>query len=111
LAAVLPGAGHLYVGRPPRRNVVLSQRAFHLGAVAAFTHDSPVLGGILLFFELVVPGGIRSAAAAAREVTRRMRGVTGSSSGEHCRLSLGVSPAGSGAVRLRLDLWTGPYGV
>lgn len=70
LAAILPGAGHLYLGRPAQAatSFVLNG-LFILGAVTAFSHDSPVLGGILLFFELGwYQGGIRSAAAAAREV-------------------------------------------
>jgi len=107
LAAVLPGAGHLYVGRPAEAatSFVLNG-LFILGAVAAFTHESPVLGGILLFFELGwYQGGIRSAAAAAREVNvegeRRYRQELR----QDYRLSFGVFP-GRGQVlfAVRLDL-------
>jgi len=92
LAAVLPGAGHLYVGRPAQAaSSFLLNGLFILGAVAAFTHDSPVLGGILTFFELGwYQGGIRSAAAAAREANEEEEKRYRQKLREDYRLSLGV---------------------
>ncbi|MGD8705217.1 MAG: tetratricopeptide repeat protein, partial [Syntrophobacterales bacterium] len=53
LSAVLPGAGHLYTGRPGQAaSSFLLNALFIAGAVIAFQNDSPVLGGILVFFEL-----------------------------------------------------------
>jgi tetratricopeptide (TPR) repeat protein len=69
LAAILPGAGHLYAGSPQRAiTSLLLNASFITGAVLAFKHDSPALGGILVFFELGwYMGGIRSAAQTARD--------------------------------------------
>ena len=53
LSAVLPGVGHLYAGRPGKAvTSFLLNALFIAGAVAAFEHDSPVLGGILIFFRV-----------------------------------------------------------
>jgi tetratricopeptide (TPR) repeat protein len=69
LAAILPGAGHLYAGSPQRAITSLLLNAFFItGAVLAFKHDSPALGGIMVFFELGwYVGGIRSATQTARD--------------------------------------------
>jgi len=107
LAAVLPGAGHLYVGRPPQAATSFFLNGLFIwGAVAAFTHDSPVLGGILLFFELGwYQGGIRSAAAAAREVNAEDERRYRQQLRRDCRLSLGVFPGRDQVLfALRLDL-------
>jgi len=107
LAAVLPGAGHLYVGRPAEAATsFLLNGLFILGAVAAFTHDSPVLGGILVFFELGWhQGGIRSAAAAAREVNADEERRYRQELRRDYRLSFGVFPGRDQVLfAVRLDL-------
>jgi tetratricopeptide (TPR) repeat protein len=69
LAAVLPGAGHLYAGNWGQAVTSLALNGLFIGAAAAaFACESPILGGVLVFFELGwYQGGIRSAATAARE--------------------------------------------
>jgi tetratricopeptide (TPR) repeat protein len=107
LAAVLPGAGHLYVGRPAQAATsFLLNGLFIWGAVAAFTHDSPVLGGILLFFELGwYQGGIRSAAAAAREVNAKEESRYRQELKRDYRLSFGFLPGRDKVLfAVRLDL-------
>ncbi len=107
LAAVLPGAGHLYVGRPAEAATsFLLNGLFIWGAVAAFTHDSPVLGGILVFFELGwYQGGIRSAAAAAREVNAEEERRYRQELRRDYRLSFGVFPGRDQVLfAVRLDL-------
>jgi tetratricopeptide (TPR) repeat protein len=107
LAAVLPGAGHLYVGRPAQAATsLLLNGLFIWGAVAAFTHDSPVLGGILVFFELGwYQGGIRSAAAAAREVNAEEEKRYREELRRDYRLSFGVLPGRDQVLfAVRLDL-------
>jgi tetratricopeptide (TPR) repeat protein len=107
LGAILPGAGHLYVGRPAQAatSFVLNG-LFILGAVAAFTHDSPVLGGILTFFELGwYQGGILSAAAAAREVNAEEERRYRQELRRDHRLSFGVFPGRDHVLfAVRLDL-------
>jgi uncharacterized membrane protein len=73
--------------------------------VAAFEHDSPVLGGILIFFELGwYVGGIRSAAQAAREANEEMEEQYRQELKQSYRLSLGLKPGiDSLAFSLRLD--------
>jgi tetratricopeptide (TPR) repeat protein len=73
LSAILPGSGHLYAGQPGQAtSSFLLNALFIAGAVLAFENDSPVLGGILIFFELGwYQGGIRSAAEAAREENQK----------------------------------------
>mgnify|MGYP002750582412 CR=1 FL=1 len=74
-----------------RRDFVKSSLA--AGAVAAFEHDSPVLGGILIFFELGwYVGGIRSAAAAAREVNKQKEEEYRQQLRGKYRISLGLEP-------------------
>jgi tetratricopeptide (TPR) repeat protein len=107
LAALLPGAGHLYVGRPAQAATsFLLNGLFVWGAVAAFTHDSPVLGGILLFFELGwYQGGIRSAAAAAQEVNADEERRYRQELRRDYRLSFGVFPGRDQVLfAVRLDL-------
>jgi tetratricopeptide (TPR) repeat protein len=107
LAALLPGAGHLYVGRPAEAATsFLLNGLFIWGAVAAFTHDSPVLGGILVFFELGwYQGGIRSAAAAAREVNAEAEKRYRQELRRDYRLSFGIFPGRDQVLfAVRLDL-------
>jgi outer membrane protein assembly factor BamD (BamD/ComL family) len=106
LSAILPGAGHLYVGQAAQAaSSFLLNGLFILGAVAAFTHESPVLGGILAFLELGwYQGGIRSAAAAAREANEEDEKRYRRKLKEDYRLSLGVSPGPDRLVfAVRLD--------
>jgi hypothetical protein len=94
LSAVLPGSGHLYAGRPGQAaSSFLLNALFITGAVLAFEHDSPVLGGILVFFEVGwYVGGIRSAAKAAREENQREESTFRQELKEKYRLSFGVEP-------------------
>lgn len=106
LSAVLPGAGHLYTGRPGKAiTSFLLNALFIAGAVAAFQHDSPVLGGILIFFELGwYVGGIRSAAQAAREANEKKEEQYRQELRQTYRLSLGLEPRmDSFTFSLRLD--------
>jgi hypothetical protein len=106
LSAVLPGAGHLYVGRPAEAVSSFLLNALFIGAaVAAFKHDSPVLGGILIFFELGwYQGGIRSAATAAREENERHESEYRQELKDRFHLSLGLVPAmNSMALSLQLS--------
>ncbi len=100
LSAVLPGAGHLYAGRPGRAvSSLLLNALFIAGAVAAFEHESPVLGGILVFFELGwYVGGIRSAAKAAQEANEEQEKQYRQELKRNYRLSLGLKPG--------VDRWT-----
>jgi len=72
LAAVLPGAGHLYVERPRDALVAfLLNGAFIWGAAELFHHDNYVAGGILAFFELGwYSGNIYSAVSSAHKYNR-----------------------------------------
>jgi TolA-binding protein len=103
LSVVLPGSGHLYAGRPGQAaSSFLLNALFIAGAVLAFEHDSPVLGGILIFFELGwYVGGIRSAAQAAREENQRDESKYRRELKEKYRLSFGMEP---GKDRLALHL-------
>jgi len=75
LAALLPGAGHLYVGR--RQDAVVSfvlNGAFIWGIIRAFTNNRPVLGGILSFFELGWYGGnINGAVNSAYKLNKKRK--------------------------------------
>jgi tetratricopeptide (TPR) repeat protein len=103
LSAVLPGSGHLYAGRPAQAaSSFLLNALFITGAVLAFEHDSPVLGGILVFFEVGwYVGGIRSAAQAAREENRKEEIQYRRELKEKYRLSFRLEP---GKDRLALCL-------
>jgi TolA-binding protein len=94
LSAVLPGSGHLYAGRPGQAaSSFLLNALFIAGAVIAFQNDSPVLGGILVFFELGwYQGGIRSAVQAAREENQRQERKYRRELKQKYRLSLGLEP-------------------
>lgn len=74
LAAVLPGAGHLYTERP--RDALASfllNAAFIWAAVECFRNDNNVAGGIVAFFELGWYGGnIYSAVSSAHKYNRRV---------------------------------------
>jgi TolA-binding protein len=103
LSGVLPGSGHLYAGRPGQAaSSFLLNALFITGAVLAFENDSPVLGGILVFFEAGwYVGGIRSASQAAREENQKDESEYRRELEEKFHLSLGVDP---GKDRLALCL-------
>jgi hypothetical protein len=103
LSAVLPGSGHLYAGRPGQAaSSFLLNALFIAGAVIAFQNDSPVLGGILVFFELGwYQGGIRSAAQAAREENQKQERKYRRGLKQKYRLSFGLEP---GKNRLALSM-------
>ncbi|MFP3870393.1 MAG: tetratricopeptide repeat protein [Syntrophobacteria bacterium] len=106
LSALLPGAGHLYAGYPGRAAASFLLNGAFVGAtVAAFAHDSPVLGGILGFFELGwYEGGIRSAATAAREANREQEERYRRELKRRYQLSVGFVPeAGRPAIALRMN--------
>jgi hypothetical protein len=94
LSAVLPGSGHLYAGRPGQAaSSFLLNALFIAGALMAFQNDSPVLGGILVFFQLGwYQGGIRSAVQAAREENLRQERKYRRELKQKYRLSLGLEP-------------------
>jgi outer membrane protein assembly factor BamD (BamD/ComL family)/TM2 domain-containing membrane protein YozV len=74
LAAVLPGAGHLYAERP-RDGLVsfLLNGSFIWAAVELFRNNNNVAGGIVAFFELGWYGGnIYSAVGSAHKYNQRI---------------------------------------
>jgi TolA-binding protein/TM2 domain-containing membrane protein YozV len=75
LAAILPGAGHLYTDRPTDALVAfLLNGTFIFGAVELFRHENYVAGGIMTFFELGwYTGNIYSAVSSAHKYNKRMR--------------------------------------
>jgi tetratricopeptide (TPR) repeat protein len=75
LAAVLPGAGHLYSERYRDAAIAfLLNGAFIWGIVEAFEHDNYAVGGILTFFELGwYSGNIYSAVGSAEKYNRRKK--------------------------------------
>jgi tetratricopeptide (TPR) repeat protein len=92
--SIVPGAGHLYVGRPGQAAASFVLNALFIGgAIVAFENDSPVLGSILVFFELGwYQGGIRSAMAAAREVNEQFERQYRQELKNRYRLSFGIQP-------------------
>jgi len=75
LAAVLPGAGHLYTERPKDALVAfLLNGAFIWSAVELFEDDEYVTGGIVTFFELGwYSGNIYSAVSSAHKFNKKTR--------------------------------------
>lgn len=75
LSALLPGAGQLYTGHHRDAGLALALNAAFIGAAAeAFDNDSPILGGILVFFELGWYGGnIVNAVNHAEQANRNAR--------------------------------------
>jgi tetratricopeptide (TPR) repeat protein len=73
LAAVLPGAGHLYTERPRDALVAfLLNGAFIVGAIELFRHENYVAGGIVTFFEIGwYTGNIYSAVSSAHKYNKR----------------------------------------
>lgn len=75
LAAVLPGAGHLYTERPRDALVAfLLNGLFIWGAIELFEDDKYVTGGIVTFFELGwYTGNIYSAVGSAHKFNKRTK--------------------------------------
>lgn len=75
LAAVMPGAGHLYTERP--RDALISfvlNGSFIWAAVELFRNNNNIAGGIVAFFELGWYGGnIYSAVNSAHKYNKRIR--------------------------------------
>ena len=73
LAALVPGAGHLYTERPRDALVAfLLNGAFILAAVELFDDDQYIAGGVVTFFELGwYSGNIYSAVSSAHKYNRR----------------------------------------
>lgn len=75
LAAVLPGAGHVYTERPRDALVAfLLNGAFIWAAVELFEDDNYAAGGLVTFFELGwYAGNIYSAVGSAHKYNRRVK--------------------------------------
>ena len=75
LAAIIPGAGHLYMERPIDAFVsFLLNGAFILAAVELFHHDNYVAGGIVSFFEVGwYTGNIYSAVNSAHKYNKKTK--------------------------------------
>ena len=75
LAAILPGAGHLYTDRPTDALVAfLLNGAFIFGAIELFRHENYVAGGIVTFFEIGwYTGNIYSAVSSAHKYNKKIR--------------------------------------
>jgi len=75
LAAIMPGAGHLYTERPCDALVAfLLNGAFIWAAVELFDDEKYVAGGIVTFFELGwYTGNIYSAVSSAHKYNRRVK--------------------------------------
>jgi TolA-binding protein len=75
LAAIIPGAGHLYTERPRDALVAfLLNGAFIWGAIELFHHDNYVAGGIVAFFEIGwYTGNIYSAVNSAHKYNKKTR--------------------------------------
>ena len=75
LSGVLPGAGHLYAGKPLQALTAFALNGIFLaGAAYAFHEKLEATGAILLFFEAGwYLGGINSAMDAARDANRQQQ--------------------------------------
>lgn len=75
LAAILPGAGHLYTERPKDALIAfLLNGAFIWAAVELFDDGNTVAGSVVTFFELGwYTGNIYSAVGSAHKFNRRIR--------------------------------------
>ena len=75
LSGILPGAGHLYVGKPLQAVTAFALNGVFLaGAAYAFHEKLAATGAILLFFETGwYLGGIYSAMDAARDANRQQQ--------------------------------------
>jgi len=94
LAAVLPGAGHVYTERYRDAAIAfLLNGAFIWSAVELFRKEEYVTGGIVTFFELGwYSGNIYSAASSAHKYNERSKGEYLKELQERSALSISVSP-------------------
>jgi tetratricopeptide (TPR) repeat protein len=93
LAALLPGAGHLYSERYRDAAIALALNgAFIWGIVEAFEHRNYAVGGILTFFELGwYSGNIYSAVSSAHKYNRNKKKEYLDRLEKEGDLSLGIS--------------------
>jgi len=100
LAALLPGAGHLYCER--YRDAAIAfvlNGAFIWGMVEAFEHENYVVGGILTFFELGwYSGNIYSAVSSAHKYNRRKKKEYLDTLEKEGKVSWGISFQGKNPV-------------
>lgn len=75
LAAILPGAGHLYSERPRDAAVsFLLNGAFIAAAIQLFRHGNEIVGGVAAFFELGwYSGNIYSAVSSAHKYNENIK--------------------------------------
>lgn len=75
LAAILPGSGHLYAGRPRDALVAFILNAsFTWAAIELFDHENYALGGIVTFFEAGwYAGNIYSAVSSVHKYNERIK--------------------------------------
>jgi TolA-binding protein len=94
LAAVLPGAGHVYTERYRDAAIAfLLNGAFIWSAVELFRKEEYVTGGIVTFFELGwYSGNIYSAVGSAHKYNERSKGEYLKELQERSALSISVSP-------------------
>lgn len=94
LAAVLPGAGHVYTERYRDATIAfLLNGAFIWSAVELFRKEEYVTGGIVTFFELgLYSGNIYSAVSSAYKYNERSKGDYLKELQERSALSISVSP-------------------
>jgi TolA-binding protein len=100
LAAILPGAGHVYSERYRDAAVAfLLNGAFIWGMVESFQHNNNVVGGILTFFELGwYSGNIYSAVASAHKYNKREQQQYLEELEKGSNLSVGISLQGETPV-------------
>ncbi|MCX5906547.1 MAG: outer membrane protein assembly factor BamD [Deltaproteobacteria bacterium] len=93
LAAVLPGAGHVYVNRYRDALVAfLLNGAFIWGMVESFEHKNYVVGGILTFFELGwYSGNVYSAISSAHKYNQQQKKEYLEHLEKESQLSVGIS--------------------
>ena len=100
LAALLPGAGHLYSERYRDAAIAFALNgAFIWGTVEAFEHKNYVVGGILTFFELGwYSGNIYSAVSSAHKYNRDKKKDYLDQLEREGNLSMGISFQGKAPV-------------
>lgn len=100
LAAVIPGAGHLYCQR--YRDAALAfflNGAFIWALIEAFNHENYALGGILTFFELGwYSGNIYSAVGSAYKYNRQRKKEYLQNLEKEINISLGISRSGNSPI-------------
>lgn len=93
--ALLPGAGHLYCGRPHEALMAFALNgAMIWAAIEAFDEDHDVLGGVIAFFELgFYSGNIYSAVNCAHKYNRRQERGFLEYLRQHSVLKVSMGPA------------------